>query len=45
MSEKQKAMLINVTHAEESRVAIVVDGILESFEIETFDHRAQKGNI
>ena len=45
MSEKQKAMLINVTHAEESRVAIVADGILESFEIETFDHRAQKGNI
>ncbi len=45
MSEKKKAMLINVTHAEESRVAIVADGILESFEIETFDHRAQKGNI
>jgi ribonuclease E len=45
VSEKQKAMLINVTHAEESRVAIVADGVLESFEIETFDHRAQKGNI
>lgn len=44
MSEKKK-MLINVTHAEESRVAIVADGVLEGFEIETFDHKAQKGNI
>lgn len=45
MADNQKAMLINVTHAEESRVAIVIDGVLEAFEIETFDHRAQKGNI
>jgi len=44
VSEKKK-MLINVTHAEESRVAIVADGVLEGFEIETFDHKAQKGNI
>jgi ribonuclease E len=38
-------MMINVTHAEESRVAIVADGILEAFEIETFDHKAPTGNI
>ena len=38
-------MMINVTHAEESRVAIVADGVLESFEIETFDYKSQKGNI
>jgi ribonuclease E len=38
-------MMINVTHAEESRVAIVLDGVLEAFEIETFDRKAQKGNI
>lgn len=46
MSEKKtNIMLINVTHAEESRVAIVKDGVLEAFEIETFDHRSTKGNI
>ncbi len=45
MSESKKVMMINVTHAEESRVAIVADGVLEAFEIETFDHKAQKGNI
>jgi ribonuclease E len=48
VTEKNKAhrkMLINVTHAEESRVAIVNDGVLESFEIETVDHKATKGNI
>ncbi|MDQ7008309.1 MAG: Rne/Rng family ribonuclease [Acidobacteriota bacterium] len=47
MSEKKKRslMLINVTHAEESRVAIVTEGVLETFEIETFDHRSTKGNI
>lgn len=46
MAEKnRKAMLINVTHSEESRVAIVHDGVLEGFEIETFDHKALKGNI
>jgi ribonuclease E len=38
-------MLINVTHAEESRVAIVTEGVLESFEIETVDHKSLKGNI
>ncbi len=46
MAEKnRKTMLINVTHSEESRVAILKDGILESFEIETVDRRSTKGNI
>jgi len=40
-----KVMLINVTHAEESRVGIVADRILESFEIETFSREHLKGNI
>jgi len=40
-----KAMLINVTHPEESRVAIVNNGVLESFEIETVQHGQLKGNI
>jgi len=40
-----KIMLINVTHAEESRVGIVADGVLESFEIETFSREHLKGNI
>lgn len=48
MAEKKKhnkVMLINVTHSEESRVAILNDGIIDAFEIETFDHRSTKGNI
>jgi ribonuclease E len=40
-----KIMLINVTHAEESRVGIVDDGQLESFEIESFSREHLKGNI
>lgn len=40
-----KVMLINVTHAEESRVAIVADGTLVSFEIESFNREHLKGNI
>src|SRR6185295_19705456 len=40
-----KIMLINVTHAEESRVGIVEDGQLESFEIESFSREHLKGNI
>lgn len=40
-----KIMLINVTHAEESRVAIVADGTLVSFEIESFSREHLKGNI
>lgn len=44
-SKPHKKMLINVTHSEESRVAIVEEGVLQSFEIETFDHKSTKGNI
>ncbi|MFQ5670814.1 MAG: ribonuclease E/G [Acidobacteriota bacterium] len=40
-----KAMLINVTQAEESRVAIVRDGTLEWIEIETGSREKLKGNI
>ncbi len=40
-----KTMLINVTHAEESRVAIVEDGQLASFEIESLSREYVKGNI
>jgi ribonuclease E len=40
-----KVMLINVTHAEENRVGIVENGILESFEIESFSREHLKGNI
>jgi ribonuclease E len=45
MSKSRKLMMINVTHAEESRVAVVVDGVLDMFEIETVDRQALKGNI
>jgi ribonuclease E len=38
-------MLINVTHAEESRVGIVRNGLLESFEIESLSREHLKGNI
>ena len=40
-----KIMLINVTHAEESRVGIVAEGVLASFEIESFSREHLKGNI
>jgi ribonuclease E len=40
-----KAMLINVTHAEESRVAIVENGVLDTFEIETLNRESIKGNV
>jgi ribonuclease E len=40
-----KIMLINVTHAEESRVGIVTDGVLSAFEIESFSREHLKGNI
>jgi len=40
-----KVMLINVTHAEENRVGIVDNGVLESFEIESFSRTHLKGNI
>jgi ribonuclease E len=40
-----KVMLINVTHSEESRVAILNGGVLESFEIESLSREHLKGNI
>lgn len=40
-----KVMLINVTHPEESRVGVVADGVLESFEIESLSREHLKGNI
>jgi len=40
-----KRMLINVTHSEESRVAILNDRVLESFEIESLSREHLKGNI
>ncbi len=41
----RKAMLINVTHSEESRVGIINEGVLESFEIESVSRAHLKGNI
>jgi ribonuclease E len=40
-----KTMLINMMHAEESRVGIVTDGVLTSFEIESASREHLKGNI
>jgi len=40
-----KRMLINVTHSEESRVAIIDDNRLEAFEIESLSREHLKGNI
>ena len=41
----QKVMLINVTHVEESRVAILEDGVLAAYEIETSNRSNIIGNI
>ena len=40
-----RKMLINTEDAEESRVAIVADGILEEFDIETCHKEQNKSNI
>ncbi len=40
-----KIMLVNVTHVEETRVAILEDGVLEQYEIETINRTNIKGNI
>jgi len=40
-----KVMLVNVTHVEESRVAILEDGVLAAYEIETINRTNIKGNI
>ena len=41
----KKSMLINAIHAEESRVAIIKDGILEELGVETAALERHKGNI
>jgi ribonuclease E len=40
-----KVMLVNVTHMEESRVAVLDDGVLAAYEIETINRTSIKGNI
>ena len=40
-----KKMLINATHTEENRVAIVEDGILTELDIEIAGREQTKGNI
>jgi ribonuclease E len=40
-----KTMLVNVTHVEESRVAIVEEAVLSAYEIETINRTSMKGNI
>ncbi len=40
-----KIMLVNVTHVEESRVAIVENGVLQAYEVETIDRAHIIGNI
>ena len=40
-----KIMLVNVTHVEESRVAVLENGILAAYEIETINREQIKGNI
>lgn len=44
-NQMPKIMIINVTHAEESRVGIVTNGVLTSFEIESFSREHLKGNL
>ncbi|MDR2098872.1 MAG: S1 RNA-binding domain-containing protein, partial [Rickettsiales bacterium] len=41
----KKTMLIDATHQEETRVAVVEDGVLEDFELETITKKEIKGNI
>lgn len=40
-----KKMMVNATHPEENRVAIVEDGILTELDIEVAGHEPSKGNI
>ena len=40
-----KKMLVNATHHEENRVAIVEDGILTELDIEVAGYEPTKGNI
>ena len=40
-----KTMLVNVTHVEETRVAVVEEGVLAAYDIETLNRASLKGNI
>ena len=40
-----RIMLVNVTHVEESRVAILEDGVLAEYELETINRTSLKGNL
>ena len=40
-----KVMLVNVTHVEESRIAVLDNAILDAYEIETINRAQIKGNI
>jgi ribonuclease E len=40
-----KKMLINAAHAEECRVAVVVDGLLDEYDVQLDTHEATQGNI
>ncbi|HKQ62106.1 MAG TPA: Rne/Rng family ribonuclease, partial [Candidatus Polarisedimenticolaceae bacterium] len=40
-----KVMLVNVTHVEESRVAVLDSGVLSAYEIETINRTNIKGNL
>ena len=40
-----KQMLVNVTHVEESRVAVLDGGVLTAYEIETTSRTSMRGNI
>ncbi len=40
-----KIMLVNVTHVEDSRVAVLDKGVLDAYEIETINRTQVKGNI
>ena len=40
-----RRMLINARHAEELRVAIVEDGVLDSYQVEVAERGLSKGNI
>ena len=45
LQNMSKTMLVNVTHVEESRVGILVDGVLAEYELETINRTSLKGNI
>ncbi|MCB1034808.1 MAG: ribonuclease, partial [Acidobacteria bacterium] len=40
-----RKMLINARHADELRVAIIEDGVLEAYEVEAAESGMRRGNI